>query len=297
LFYNSGQEAAVHLRMPEKQKNNGEVMIDTQEFLGTLRSEFGYQTPDQVTKRFSDRLLGRSNFWYYRRMMGVVLRGGALYRAGLYNRENWQDLSLDMWRAVEGCGGRLEVTGLEHLDALEQPAVIVANHMSMLETFTIPAVVLPFTHMTFVVKESLMRVPLFRQVMLGVRPIVVTRDNPREDMKILMEEGQAVLEDGRSIVVFPQSTRNPVLHPSKFNSIAVKLAKRAKVPVVPLALKTDFQELGRVVKDFGKIRRDRTVHFAFGAPLEVEGNGREQQKQILGFIGAQYRSWGGMVED
>lgn len=272
-------------------------MIDTQEFLHTLRSDFGYQTPDPVEKRFADKCLGRSDFWFYRRMIGVVLRGGGLYRAGLYNRENWQDLSLDMWRAVEGCGGRLEVTGLEHLDSLEKPAVIVANHMSMLETFTLPAVILPFTHMTFVVKQSLMHLPLFRQVMLGVRPIVVTRDNPREDMKILMEEGQAVLDDGRSVVVFPQSTRNPVFCPSQFNSIAVKLAKRAKVPVVPLALKTDLQELGRFLKDFGKIRRDRTVHFAFGAPLEVEGNGREQQKQILGFIGAHYRSWGGKVED
>ena len=272
-------------------------MIDTQEFLRALRADFGYRTPEGVERRLLDRWLGGTDCWFYRRLLGVILRGARLNRAGLYNRENWQDLSLDMWRAVEGCGGRLEVTGLEHLDALPGPAVIVANHMSMLETFTIPAVVLPFTHMTFVVKDSLMHVPVFRQVMLGVRPIVVTRDNPREDMKILMEEGQSVLAHGRSVVVFPQSTRNPVLLPGQFNSVAVKLAKRAEVPIVPLALKTDFQALGRLVKDVGKVHRDRTVHFAFGAPLTVEGNGRAQHQAVLRFIAAQYRSWGGEVEE
>jgi len=275
----------------------GDSMIDTQDFLQTLRTRHKYQTPDVVQKRIGDRLLGRRDFWFYRRFLALVLRGGRLYRASQYNRENWQDLSLDMWRAVEGCGGSIEVSGLEHLDALEGPAVIVANHMSMLETIMIPAMVLPFTHMTFVVKESLMHVPLFRSVMLGVRPIVVTRDNPREDMKILMEEGQSVLGDGRSIVVFPQSTRNPVFRPSQFNSVAVKLAKRAHVPVVPLALKTDFQSLGKWVKDVGKIHRERSVHFAFGAPMDVEGNGREQQDAILRFIKKQYLRWGGLVEE
>ena len=272
-------------------------MIETQEFLRTLRTTYAYETPAQPTKRTSDRVLGKMDFWYYRRLMGVILLGGRLYRANLYNRENWQDLSLDMWRAVEGCDGRAEVTGLEHLDTLAGPAVIVANHMSMLETFMIPAVVLPFTHMTFVVKRELMRVPLFRSVMLGVQPIVVTRDNPREDMKVLMEEGQRVLAGGRSIVVFPQSTRSPVLRPGQFNSIAVKLAKRANVPVLPLALKTDFQALGSWVKDVGRIHRDRKVCFAFGAAMTVEGNGREQQEGILDFIKTQYRSWGGPVEE
>ncbi|MFU8779729.1 MAG: lysophospholipid acyltransferase family protein [Kiritimatiellia bacterium] len=271
-------------------------MIETQDFLRTLRTDFGYRTPVDVRKRFLDRAFGRRDFWFYRRMMGVVLRGRSLYRAGLYNRENWQDLSLDMWRAVEGCGGRFAVTGLEHLEVLRGPAVIVANHMSLLETFTIPAMVLPFTHMTFVVKEELMRVPLFRSVMLGVQPIVVTRGNPREDMRIIMEEGQAVLSGGRSIVVFPQSTRSNVLHPGQFNSVAVKLAKRANVPVVPLALKTDFQGLGKWVKDIGKVHRDRMVHFCVGEPLTVAGNGREQHQQVLRFIAAQYRSWGGAVE-
>lgn len=272
-------------------------MIDTQAFLQTLQTEYAYVTPEKPSRRTLDRLLGWTDLWFYRRMMGVVLRGGQLYRAHQYNRKNWQDLSLDMWRAVEGCGGHIEVSGLEHLDALEGPAVIVANHMSMLETFMIPAMVLPFTHMTFVVKKSLMHVPLFRYVMLGVRPIVVTRENAREDMKVLMEEGESVLAEGRSIVVFPQSTRNPVLQPQQFNSVAVKLARRAQVPVVPLALKTDFQSLGKWVKDMGRVHRDRKVHFRFGEPLTVTGNGRDQQEAIIRFIAEQYKSWGGTVEE
>lgn len=218
-------------------------------------------------------------------------------RRGRWNRESWQDLSLDMWRGVEGCGGRLSVTGCGNLAALRSPAVIVANHMSLLETFTIPAAVLPFQHMTFVVKESLLKVPLFRDVMAGVRPISVKRENPREDFKKLMDEGPAVLAGGRSIVVFPQSTRSVIFKPDEFNTLGAKLAKKAGVPLLPLALKTDFHGLGRIVRDFGPVDRRKTVHFAFGPSMEVEGNGREAHEACVKFIARTFAGWGGMVEE
>ena len=52
--------------------------------------------------------------------------------------------------------------------------------------------------------------------------------------------------------------------PGAFNSLGAKLAARSGVPVVPIALKTDFSGLGPVVKEFGRIDRTRTVHFRFG---------------------------------
>jgi 1-acyl-sn-glycerol-3-phosphate acyltransferase len=217
-------------------------------------------------------------------------------RRDAWTRESWQDLSLDMWRGVEGCRGRLAVSGCGNLAALRSPAVIVANHMSLLETFTIPAVVLPFQHMTFVVKDSLLRVPLFRDVMAGVRPISVKRENPREDFKTLMDEGPAVLAEGRSIVVFPQATRSAVFTPAQFNTLGAKLAKKAGVPLLPMALKTDFHGLGRLVRDFGPVDRSKTVHFAFGAPIEVTGNGREAHEASVDFIACTFAGWGGTVD-
>ncbi len=271
-------------------------MIETGAFIEQLRLSGGYETPEKVVCGLADRMFGASTLWYHRRVLGVILKGGGISRRGAWTRDNWQDLSLDMWRGVEACRGRLSVTGCGNLAALRSPAVIVANHMSLLETFTIPAVVLPFQHMTFVVKDSLLKVPLFRDVMAGVRPISVKRENAREDFKTLMDEGPEVLAGGRSIVVFPQATRSTVFKPGEFNTLGAKLAKKAGVPLMALALKTDFHGLGRIVRDFGPVDRSKTVHFAFGQPLEVTGNGREAHEASVAFIAETFASWGGVVD-
>ncbi len=271
-------------------------MIDTREFREQLISQHSYRTPEAQKLRFMDVLVGRSNLRYRCGIMGVVLKGSHLARSGGWNRESWLDLSLDIWRTVEACQGRIEVTGFEHLAALEGPAVIVANHMSLLETFALPAMILPFQNVCFVVKESLMHIPFVKDIMEGSEPISLGRKNPREDLKKLMEEGPRMLEAGRSIVVFPQSTRNPVFRPSEFNTIGAKLAKRAGVPLIPLALKTDFHGIGRIMRDFGPIDRSKSVHFKFGQAIAVSGNGREAHQACLHFIGETLRSWGGTVE-
>ncbi len=271
-------------------------MINTEEFRKQLERDYCYSTPDFVERALRYKLFGRLDFAYKCGVMGVVLRGGRMHRNGEWNRDSWQDLSLDIWRAVENCGGHLEVSGCENLARLEAPAVIVSNHMSVLETFAIPAVVLPFQHMTFVVKESLLHVPIFKDVMRGVQPISLSRTNPREDLKKLMEEGAKVLEGGRSIVVFPQSTRSVTLKPDEFNSIGAKLAKKTGAPLVPLALKTDFHGMGKYLKDFGPVDRSKTVHFKFGEALKVNGNGRDEHEACIRFIADNLQQWGGSVE-
>ena len=94
-----------------------------------------------------------------------------------------------------------------------------------------------------------------------------------------------------SIVVFPQTTRSLRLDPASFNSIGVKLAKRARVPIVPIAIKSDCWGLGWGIKEFGRIRPERTVRFCFGDPIEVVGNGRQTHQDIVSFITGKLDSW------
>ncbi|HTU03505.1 MAG TPA: lysophospholipid acyltransferase family protein, partial [Candidatus Sulfotelmatobacter sp.] len=132
-------------------------------------------------------------------------------------------------------------------------------------------------------------------VMRSRDPIVVGRVNPREDLKAVLEGGAERLARGVSIVVFPQTTRTPVFDPAEFNTIGVKLAKRAGVPVVPLALKTDAWGEGRLIKDLGRIDPSKTVHFAFGAPRCIAGRGSEEHEEIVRYISAHLAAWGGSV--
>ena len=106
-----------------------------------------------------------------------------------------------------------------------------------------------------------------------------------------MVEGKKRLADGISVTVFPQTTRGTEFDPKQFNSIGVKLALKAGVPVVPVAVKTDAWTNGKLIKDLGKINPAVSTHFAFGAPMTIEGKGREEQQQVIDFISGKIKTW------
>ena len=164
--------------------------------------------------------------------------------------------------------------------------------MSMVESLVLPGILMGINHITAVVKESMMSYPFFAPAMRQVKLIALRRIDPREDLKKVLRQGREYLQDGRSIILFPQATRSLRFDPAKFNTLGVKLAKSAGVPITPLALKTDFQRNGRIIKDLGSLDRDKTIRFKFGAPIEVTGRGKEAHEQVIRFISENLREWG-----
>ena len=230
---------------------------------------------------------------FYRRFIPIVFRSSREAKRGEYHDARWAESSVHTIRALEAAGVRIEVQGISHYREVDGPCVFVGNHMSMCETVVLPGFVQPLKPITFVVKESLVRYPVFCHVMRSRDPIVVTRTNPRSDLKAMLGGGMRRLEAGRSIVVFPQTTRTTVFDPSQFNSIGVKLAARAGVPVVPVAVRTDAWALARwFIKDLGRIDPSKTVHIAFGEPLWVQARGDEEQQAVIAFIRSRLEAWG-----
>lgn len=191
----------------------------------------------------------------------------------------------------EGVGGRIAVDGLTNLDKLDGPCVFIANHMSTLETFVLPAMIRPRMPVTFVVKRSLTTMPIFGPLMRSRNPVAVDRINPREDLAVVLRDGARRLADGISVIVFPQHTRSLYFEPEKFNSIGIKLALKVGAPVLPIALKTDAWGHGRPIKELGKINPSLTARFRFGQPLTVTGRGKEQHSQICHFIQETVETW------
>lgn len=229
---------------------------------------------------------------FYLRDLPIVLRAGRKARHGRYDTADWSNSSLEVVRALEAAGVRIEITGVDRFRDLEGPCVFIGNHMSTLETFVLPAIIAPFREVTFVVKQSLVEYPVFKYVMRSRNPVTVGRQNPREDLKAVLEGGTERLRAGSSIVIFPQTTRTPAFDPGEFNTIGVKLARKADVPVVPVALKTDAWGNGRIIKDFGRIDPSKTVHIAFGRPLRVKDRGTEEHQAIIKFITDKLKEWG-----
>jgi 1-acyl-sn-glycerol-3-phosphate acyltransferase len=229
---------------------------------------------------------------FHPRLIGSVFRNSARAKRGRYGDREWSLHSVYVMRALESVGCRFEITGVEHLEQMDSPCVIAANHQSTLETAVLPGIIQPILPVTFIVKQSLIDYPVFKHIMRARHPVPVTQTDPRADLKAMLVEGAARLETGVSLVVFPEGRRTPVFEPARFNTIAVKIAHRADVPIIPLALYTNAWSLGRgKLSDFGRIYPDRKVRFAFGPPLRASGRGADANRAIVKYIVEHLERW------
>ena len=271
-------------------KNKRDIEIDL--FWHILRTTSGYQSP-RKSRFLVKNLPGWATCIYYVRLLGIIFKESIAAQKGPYDSRTWAKGSLSVIRLVESVGGKFQVSGLRGMYGQKGPFVYIANHMSLLDTFVLPCILVAFGQVTFVVKEGLLKLPVFGVIMRAVHPIAVTRRNPREDLKVVLTEGQELLSRGCSVIIFPQATRSDKFDAASFNSLGVKLARKAGVPVVPVALKTDFQQNGKIIKDIGRINPGRTLYLKFGEPMAVESIGQATHQKVVEFITQNLKSWGG----
>jgi 1-acyl-sn-glycerol-3-phosphate acyltransferase len=250
-----------------------------------------YHTPETEKLSFKEKLLLDSRTYFTLSYAATVIRTRGEARRKVYDTKAWADSSFEIFRFIEKTGGKFHITGMENITKPAGSVLFISNHMSTLETMIFPCIIAPHKELTFVVKESLVKHPLFGDVMRSRNPIVVGRTDPRKDLEAVMNGGQERLSKGISIVIFPQSTRSLEFKPEEFNSLGVKLAKKAGVEVVPVAIKTDFWGSGKWIKELGPLDHKKPIHIKFGEPMRVNGNGKEENQKIIDFIQSNLEVW------
>lgn len=242
----------------------------------------------------SPNLFGKlfPNLSFYVNLFWVVFYSNIKTKFKLYNRYNWTASSIALFKGLERVGVKFEITGMDNIAGFEGPAVFIGNHMSTLETVILPTIIQPVKSVVYVIKKQLGNYPLFGPVARARHPIMVGRENPREDLKLVIDEGSSRLQEGRSVIIFPQKTRSEKLELSTFNSLGIKLAKKNNAYVVPVAIMSNAWPNGIKVKEFGKLDTSKIVRFAFGKPMKVESNGSEEHQAVLDFIKQKFTEWG-----
>ncbi len=229
----------------------------------------------------------------YPPVFDIVWRASRKAKRGEYDTAEWVKSSVEIMAVLRASGVDIRVEGLEHVRAEDGPVVFIANHMSTLETFLLPSLIASIKPVTFVVKKSLTTYPIFGHVMRSRDPVTVGRVNAREDYAAVMEGGSARLAAGISMIIFPQAVRSVRFEPENFNTLGVKLARRAGVRVQPIALRSDAWQNGRKLKDLGRLDPSRPVRFRFAPPMPVTGNGAAEHDWIVAYIRACLAEWGG----
>lgn len=254
-------------------------------------NSYSYHTPEKERLTFKEKILSNNRLYFAVKYIVDVLRSRKRAIRNNYDTKAWADSSFEIFRIIEKTGGKFHITGMENIDKSAGPVLFISNHMSTLETMVLPSIIAPHREVTFVVKESLVNHPLFGAVMRSRHPVIVGRTDPRKDFEAVMNAGAELLSKGSSIIIFPQSTRSVEFKPAEFNTLGVKLAKKAGVEVVPVAIKTDFWGNGKLIRELGPLDRHKPIHIKFGEPFPVTGNGKEENQKIIDFIQTNLKQW------
>jgi 1-acyl-sn-glycerol-3-phosphate acyltransferase len=128
-----------------------------------------------------------------------------------------------LWRVrVEG-RGRLPWRG---------PAVLVANHLSILDILVVYELFRPFK---WVAKAELFRVPIVGWNM-ALNDYVRIARGERESVRTMMEHCRRHLALGTPVLLFPEGTRSRDGRLQQFKDGAFRLAIEAGCPVIPIVI-------------------------------------------------------------
>ena len=120
--------------------------------------------------------------------------------------------------------------------------VFVANHQGAYDIFLIYG----FLGRSFrwMMKKSLRDIPLVGKACESAGHIFVDKSGPKA-IHHTYEQGRKVLQNGVSLVVFPEGSRSYTGHMAKFRRGAFQLADELQLPIVPVTINGSFDVLPR----------------------------------------------------
>jgi long-chain acyl-CoA synthetase len=181
----------------------------------------------------------------------------------------------------------IAVRGGQHLDALSQPVIFAANHQSHMDTPVIlsalpprlryrvaPAMAKEFFKAHFFPAQYGRRAWLANSLnyylaalFFNAFPLPQREAGARQTLRYI----GAVLEDGYSVLIFPEGRRTDTGAIGTFRPGIGMIASRLRVPVVPVRI----EGLDKVLPPSWRMARPGRVRVAFGAPLTLSGDDYE----------------------
>lgn len=232
-------------------------------------------------------------------VFGVFPKTSIAETLGFLTPDVWAHYCFETVRKAEAYGTKVTAEGWETRKNYEGPVVYLSNHMSTLETILLPFFLLTYGPFSTVVKASLSHLPGLEKAAEHLGLIPIGRTNPREDLMTIFNVGGERIARGESVLIFAQGTRQPVFARKGWSSIGAKLAEKAGVPVIPIAVKTDIQPTrpgGKGwSKDFGAVDPSKDIRVACGPVLK--GTSKEMHKASFDWIKQKLDSWDMPTED
>ena len=171
------------------------------------------------------------------------------------------------------CGVKLDVQGLENINK-DQPRIYMANHTSYFDIFALLSS-LP-VDFKFIVKQELMRLPIFGLAMRRAGYIGIEREDPRKALKSMQEAAERI-RNGASVLIFPEGTRSEDGSLQSFKPGGFHLALRSGCDIVPIAI-TGSRDI--VPKGSLRVRKG-TIRVVVGEEISLKGQTKKNMGRVM----------------
>ena len=207
--------------------------------------------------------------WAYASMIGATIYTGGrivLYHALMPGRlSRIADRLTAEWAShiLRGSGIRLRVRNRDRLGR-GRGQILIANHQSMFDIFVLGGAV--GDKVSFVGKKEVSSIPLVGAAWEKVGNIAIDRSNRRAAIASL-ERANDLLQDGWTIIMFPEGTRSENGSLGSFKKGAFVLAISQQVPIVPVAIAGTRE----IMRKGGRRIRPGEVTVVVGEPVSTRG--------------------------
>jgi 1-acyl-sn-glycerol-3-phosphate acyltransferase len=180
------------------------------------------------------------------------------------------------------CGVNVRVKGQENVNA-RVPRVYMTNHQSAIDIFALLAY-LP-VDFKFIMKQELMKIPLFGLTMRRAKHIGIVREDPRRAIQS-MNEAIKRIKNGVSVLIFPEGTRSLDGELQPFKKGGFNLALRSGCDILPVAIRDSYRIILKGTLRINKGSFDMQI----GKPISIEGYSRKNLTQLMDRVGEAIRN-------
>lgn len=169
------------------------------------------------------------------------------------NTEIFEFLNKHANKSLKLVNINLNITGRDRLP--KEPVLFVLNHSSMLDSFILVASVDRPIGVVIADEPVWRNMPIVNKWTKLIKCVYINRENNREGIKSINEASQNII-NGQSMAIFPEGDLTWVKDPnalvSDFRNGALKIAYKAKCPIVPLVIKNSketyegYQPVGKI---------------------------------------------------
>ena len=170
-------------------------------------------------------------------------------------------VNFTIWLIKHLLGIPYRLGGADNIPA--RPAVVLCKHQSAWETFMLQEV---FKDTVFVWRKEIKYLPFFGWALASIPMIETDRNTSRSTLKRLVDQGRDRLDNGYTVIIFPEGTRAQPGSKNRYKVGGAHLAVETGAPVVPVALNSgEFWGRNALFKKCG------TVTVSVGPAIDPPG--------------------------